>query len=166
MKDLKRQSNRRPAVRKLGASSFSLRKNRSNPIPGLAVKLRKPFNEPGFRNSWVPSYFVENEPAILREKIFWLVQRFFGMSGLIFILWLAGGSLWDGQAFFKQPLKKVYFKGNQLLKDSDVLRSSGLRPGQRLFELKPYHLASQLQNNPIIQQSKQKVSHKNKKRLM
>ena len=51
MKDLKRQSNRRPAIRKLGTSSFAFRKNRSNPIPGLSVKLRKPFNEPGFRNS-------------------------------------------------------------------------------------------------------------------
>ena len=109
MRDLKRQSNRRPAVRKLGTSSVAVRKNRSNPIPGLSVKLRKPFNEPGFCNSWVPSYFVENEPAVLREKMRWLIQRFFGICGLIFILLMAGGSLWVGQAFFNQPLKKVYF---------------------------------------------------------
>ena len=84
MKDLKRQSNRRPAVRKLGTTSFAVRKNRSNPIPGLSVKLRKPFNEPGFCNSWVPSYFIENEPAVLREKTRWLIQRTFGICGLIF----------------------------------------------------------------------------------
>ena len=74
MRDLKRQSNRRPAVRKLGTSSVAVRKNRSKPIPGLSVKLRKPFNEPGFSNSWVPSYFVEYEPAALRENICWLTQ--------------------------------------------------------------------------------------------
>ena len=50
-------------------------------------------------------------------------------------------------------LKKVYFEGNQLLKDSDVLKSSGLRPGQRLFDLKPYHIAAQLQTNPIVQKA-------------
>ena len=153
MKDLKRQSNRRPAVRKLGTSSVAVRKNRSNPIPGLSVKLRKPFNEPGFCNSWVPSYFVENEPAVLREKIRWLIQRIFGICGLIFILLVVGGSLWVGQAFFNQPLKRVYFEGNQLLKDSDVLRTSGLRPGQRLFDLKPYHVAAQLQTHPIVQKA-------------
>ena len=153
MKDLKRQSNRRPAVRKLGTTSVAVRKNRSNPIPGLSVKLRKPFNEPGFCNSWVPSYFVENDPAVLREKMRCLIQRFFGICGLIFILLMAGGSLWVGQAFFNQPLKKVYFEGNQLLKDSDVLRTSGLRPGQRLFDLKPYHVAAQLQTHPIVQKA-------------
>ena len=153
MKDLKRQSNRRPAVRKLGTSSFAVRKNRSNPIPGLSVKLRKPFNEPGFRNSWIPSYFVENDPALLREKMRWFIQRIFGICGLIFILWLAAGSLWIGQAFFKQPLKKVYFEGNHLLKDSDVLKTSGLRPGKRLFELKPYHIAAQLQTHPIVKKA-------------
>ena len=68
MQDLKRQSNRRPAVRRLRTSSTSVRKNRSNPIPGLPVKLRKPNADPGYRNSWVPSYFVENEPAFLRMK--------------------------------------------------------------------------------------------------
>ena len=153
MKDLKRQSNRRPAVRKLGTSSFTVRKNRSNPIPGLSVKLRRPFNEPGFRNSWLPSYFVENEPALLREKIRWFIQRIFGICGLIFIFWLAAGSLWVGQAFFKQPLKKVYFEGNQLLNDSDVLKTSGLRPGQKLFDLNPYHIAAQLQTHPIVQKA-------------
>ena len=153
MKDLKRQSNRRPAVRKLGTSSVAVRKNRSNPIPGLSVKLLEPFNEPGFCNSWVPSYFVENEPAVLREKTRWLIQRTFGICGLIFILYMAGGSLWVGQAFFNQPLKKVYFEGNQLLKDSDVLKTSGLRPGQRLFDLKPYHIAAKLQTNPIVQKA-------------
>jgi Cell division septal protein len=140
MKDLKRQSNRRPVVRKLGTPSFTVRKNRSNPIPGLSVKLRRPFNEPGFRNSWLPSYFVENEPALLREKIRWFVQRIFGIFGLIFIFWLAAGSLWVGQAFFKQPLKKVYFEGNHLLNDADVLKTSGLRPGQKLLDLNPYNV--------------------------
>jgi len=153
MRDLKRQSNRRPAVRKLGTSSVAFRKNRTNPIPGLSVKLRKPFNEPGFCYSWVPSYFLENEPAVLREKMRWLIQRIFGICGLIFILLMAGGSLWVGQAFFNQPLKKVYFEGNRLLKDSDVLRTSGLRPGQRLFDLKPYHVAAQLQTHPIVQKA-------------
>ena len=153
MKDLKRQSNRRPAIRKLGTSSFAVRKNRSNPIPGIAVKLRKPFNEPGFQNSWVPSYFVENDPALLREKMCWLIQRLFGICGLIFIFWLTAGSLWVGQAFFKQPLKKVYFEGNQLLKDSDVLKTSGLRPGQKLIDLKPYQIAAQLQTHPIVQKA-------------
>ncbi len=153
MKDLKRQSNRRPAVRKLGTSSVAVRKNRSKPIPGLSVKLRKPFNEPGFSNSWVPSYFVENEPAALRENICWLIQRILGICGLIFILLMAGGSLWVGKAFFNQPLKKVYFEGNQLLKDSDVLKTSGLRPGQRLFDLKPYHVAAKLQTHPIVKKA-------------
>ena len=100
MKDLKRQSNRRPAVRKLGTSSFAVRKNRSKPIPGLSVKLRKPFNEPGFCKSWVPSYFFENEPAMLRKKMRWIIQRTFGICGLIFILLMVGGSLWVGQVFF------------------------------------------------------------------
>ena len=101
----------------------------------------------------MPSYFIENEPGMLREKIYWLIQRIFGVTGLIFIFWLAGGSLWVGQAFFKQPLKKVYFEGNHLLKDSDVLRTSGLRPGQKLFDLNPYHVAAQLQTHPIVQKA-------------
>ena len=153
MKDLKRQSHRRPAVRRLGTSSVAVRKNRSNPIPGLSIKLRKPFNEPGFCNAWVPSYFVENEPAVLRKKMRWLIQRFFGICGLIFILLMTGGSLWVSQSFFNQPLKKVYFEGNQLLKDYDVLRFSGLRPGQKLFDLQPYHVAAQLQTHPIVQKA-------------
>ena len=153
MKDLKRQSNRRPVVRKLGTSSFVIRKNRSNPMPGLSVKLRKPFNDPGFRNSWLPSYFVKNEPALLREKIGWFIQRFFGICRLIFILWIAVGSVWVGKAFFNQPLKKVFFEGNQLLKDSDVLKTSGLRPGQRLLDLKPYQVAALLQTHPIVQKA-------------
>jgi len=153
MRDLKRQSNRRPAIRKLGTSSVAVRKNRSNPIPGLSVKLRKPFNEPGFCNSWVPSYFVENDPAFLREKMRRLIQRFFGICGLIFILSMTGGSLWVGQDFFNQPLKKLYFEGNQLLEDSDVLRTSGLRPGQRLFDVKPYHVAAQLQTHPMVKKA-------------
>ena len=153
MKDLKRQSNRRPAVRKLGTSSFAERKNRSNPIPGLSLKLRKPFNEPGFRNSWLPSYFAKNEPALLREKIGWFIQRFFGICGLIFILWIAVGSVWVGKAFFNQPLKKVFFEGNQLLEDTDVLETSGLRPRQRLIDLKPYQIAARLQTHPIIQKA-------------
>jgi len=153
MKDLKRQSNRRPAIRKLGTTSVAVRKNRSNPIPGLSVKLSKPSNDPGFCNSWLPSYFVENEPAVLREKLRRLIQRFFGICGLIFILLMAGGSLWVGQAFFNQPVKKLYFEGNQLLKDSDLLRTSGLRPGQRLVDLKPFHVAAKLQTHPIVQKA-------------
>ena len=153
MKDLKRQSNRRPAVRKLSTSSFAVRKNRSKPVPGLSVKLRKPFYEPGFRNSWLPSYFIKNEPAMVRKKMCRLIHRFLGVSGLFFIMWLIGGSLWVGQAFFKQPLRKVYFEGNELLKDSDVLRKSGLRPGQKLFDLKPFQIAAQLQTHPIVQKA-------------
>ena len=109
MQDLKRQSNRRPAVRKLRTSSMSVRKNRSNPIPGLSVKLRKPSIEPGYRNSWVPPYFVENEPAFLRQKTRWLIQKFIGICGLVFILWLAGGSVWVGQTFFQQTLTTVSY---------------------------------------------------------
>ena len=151
MQDLKRQSNRRPVVRKLRTSSMNVRRNRSNPIPGLAVKLRKPQVDPGFKNSWLPQYFVENEPALLRQKLRWLLQRFIGICGLVFILWLAGGSIWVGQEFFHQPLTKVIIKGNLLLNDSDVLNSSGLRPGQNLFDLKAYQVASNLQKHPIIQ---------------
>mgnify|MGYP000931130181 CR=1 FL=1 len=72
MQDLKRQSNRRPAVRKLRLSSSSVRKNRSNPMPGLPVKLSKPNAEPGYVNSWIPPYFVEDDPAFLQMKIRWL----------------------------------------------------------------------------------------------
>ena len=153
MQDLKRQSNRRPAVRKLRTSSMSVRKNRSNPIPGLSVKLRKPSIEPGYRNSWVPPYFVENEPAFLRQKTRWLIQKFIGICGLVFILWLAGGSVWIGQTFFQQTLTKVHIKGNLMLNDADVLRTSGLRPGQRVFNLKPYQLAARLQSHPIVRKA-------------
>ena len=153
MQDLKRQSNRRPAVRKLRTSSMSVRKNRSNPIPGLSVKLRKPSIEPGYRNSWVPPYFVENEPAFLRQKTRWLIQKFIGICGLVFILWLAGGSVWIGQTFFQQTLTKVHIKGNLMLNDTDVLRTSGLRPGQRVFNLKPYQLAARLQSHPIVRKA-------------
>ena len=153
MQDLKRQSNRRPAVRKLRTSSMSVRKNRSNPIPGLSVKLRKPSTEPGYKNSWMPIYFVENEPAFLRKKICWLIQKFIGICGLVFILWLVGGSVWIGQTFFQQQLTKVRIKGNLLLNNSDVLRTSGLRSGQRLFNIKPYQLAARLQSHPIVQKA-------------
>ena len=153
MQDLKRQSNRRPAVRRLRTSSVSARKNRSNPIPGLPVKLRKPNTEPAYKNSWLPPYFVENEPAYLRMKIRWLIQKFIGFCGLVFILWLSGGSVWVGQGFFQQPLTKVMIKGNQLLDDVDVLRKSGLRQGQHLSDLKPYRLAARLQTHPIVQKA-------------
>ncbi len=72
---------------------------------------------------------------------------------MIFIFGLEAGSLWFGQAFFKQPLKKVYFEGNQLLNDSDVLKTSGLRPGQKLLDLNPYNVAAQLQTHPIVQKA-------------
>ena len=153
MQDLKRQSNRRPAVRKLRTSSMSVRKNRSNPIPGLSVKLRKPSVEPGYQNSWVLPYFVENEPDFLRQKTRWLIQKFIGICGLVFILWLAGGSVWIGQTFFQQTLTKVNIKGNLMLNDTDVLRTSGLRPGQRVFNIKPYQLAARLQLHPIVRKA-------------
>jgi cell division septal protein FtsQ len=132
---------------------MSARKNRSNPIPGLPVKLRKPNAEPAYKNSWLPPYFLENEPAYLRIKIHWLIQKFIGFCGLVFILWLAGGSVWVGQAFFQQPLTKVLIKGNQLLDDVDVLRMSGLRQGQHLSDLEPYRLAARLQTHPIVQKA-------------
>ena len=80
MQDLKRQSNRRPVIRKLKSSPMTVRKNRSNPIPGLSIKLRKAKSEPGFSNFWLPSYFVINEPAFLRKKIRSLVNKFFGTT--------------------------------------------------------------------------------------
>jgi len=40
-----------------------------------------------------------------------------------------------------------------LLNDSDVLKTSGLRPGQKLFDLNPYHVAAQLQTHPIVQKA-------------
>ena len=86
MQDLKRQSNRRPVVRKFRSSPMTLRKNRSNPIPCLSVKLRKTNSEPGFSNYWLPSYFVKNEPAFLRKKIRFFVNKFVGILGLIFFL--------------------------------------------------------------------------------
>jgi cell division septal protein FtsQ len=132
---------------------MSARKNRSNPIPGLPVKLRKPNAEPAYKNSWLPPYFLENEPAYLRIKMRWLIQKFIGFCGLVFILWLAGGSVWVGQAFFQQPLTKVLIKGNQLLDDVDVLRMSGLRQGQHLSDLEPYRLAARLQTHPIVQKA-------------
>ena len=100
MQDLKQHSNRRPAVRKLRTPSMSVRKNRSNPIPGLALRLRKANSDPGFKNSWIPSYFVENEPAFLRKKIKSILQFFVGTVGLIFVLWLVGGSIWIGKTTF------------------------------------------------------------------
>ena len=153
MQDLKRQSNRRPVVRNLRTSSMRVRKNHSNPIPGLSVKLRKPNTEPGYSNSWLPPYFVENEPAFLRMKMRWLIQKFIGFCGLIFILWLIGGSVWVGQWFFQQPLSRVNIKGNLLLKDADVLFASGLRQGQRLINLNPYQVAARLQTHPIVQKT-------------
>lgn len=153
MQDLKRQSNRRPAVRKLRTSPMSVRRNRSNPIPGLSVKLRKANSEPGFKNSWLPSYFVKNEPAFLRDKFRLLLQKLIGVIGLIFILWLAGGSVWIGQTFFKIPLKKVIIKGNVLLNKSDVLKTSGLRPGNFLFDLNQYQIAERLQKHPVIKKA-------------
>ena len=132
---------------------MSVRKNRSNPITGLSVKLNKPSIEPGYRNSWVPTYFVENEPAFLQQKSRWLIQKFIGICGLVFILWLAGGSVWIGQTFFQQTLTKVHIKGNLMLNDTDVLRTSGLRPGQRVFNLKPYQLAARLQSHPIVRKA-------------
>ena len=130
-----------------------VRKNHSNPIPGLSVKLRKPNTEPGYSNSWMPPYFVENEPAFLRMKMRWLIQKFIGFCGLIFILWLVGGSVWVGQWFFQQPLSRVNIKGNLLLKDADVLFASGLRQGQRLIDLNPYQIAARLQTHPIVQKT-------------
>ncbi|MEC9070107.1 MAG: FtsQ-type POTRA domain-containing protein [SAR324 cluster bacterium] len=153
MQDLKRQSNRRPAVRKLRLSPSSIRKNRSNPMPGLPVKLSKPNAEPSYINSWIPPYFVEDDPAFLQMKIRWLIQKFIGFCGLVFILWLSGGSIWVGKAFFQQPLKKVLIKGNQILDDVDVLRASGLHQGQRLYDLEPYRLAERLQTHPIVQKA-------------
>ena len=153
MQDLKRQSNRRPALRKLRTSSTSVRKNRSNPIPGLPVKLRKPNTDPSYRNSWVPSYFVENEPAFLRMKIRWILRKTIGVIGCIFILWLAGGSVWVGQTFFQQPITKVIINGNQLLDNVEVLKISRLHQGQLLTDLQPYMLAARLQKHPIVQKA-------------
>ncbi len=120
-------------------------------MPGLPVKLSNPNAEPGYRNSWVPPYFAENDPSFMRMKIRWVIQKFIGFCGLVFILWLSGGSIWVGQAFFQQPLTKVLIKGNQILDDVDVLRASGLRQGQRLYDIEPYRLAARLQTHPIVQ---------------
>lgn len=150
MQDLKRQSNRRPAVRKLRTSSMSVRKNRSNPIPGLPLKLRKPNTDPSYSNSWIPQFFIINDPTLLRIKMRYLIQKLIGIVGLFFILWLAGGSVWIGQAFFKKPIKKVVIKDNQILENDDVLRMSGLRQGQMLSDVDPYWLAARLQKHPII----------------
>ena len=153
MKDLKRQSNRRPVVRKFRSSPMTVRKNRSNPLPGLSVKLRKANSEPGFSNYWLPSYFVKNEPAFLRKKIRFLVNKFIGILGLICFLWFAGGSVWVGQAFFNYPIKKVFIKGENLLSEVEVLNTSGLRPGQHLSSLKLYRIAESLQKHPAIQKA-------------
>ena len=83
----------------------------------------------------------------------WLIQKFIGFCGLIFILWLVGGSVWVGQWFFQQPLSRVNIKGNLLLKDADVLFASGLRQGQRLIDLNPYQVAARLQTHPIVQKT-------------
>ena len=40
-----------------------------------------------------------------------------------------------------------------MLNDADVMSTSGLRPGQRLFNLKPYQLAARLQAHPIVQKA-------------
>ncbi|MBC8259249.1 MAG: FtsQ-type POTRA domain-containing protein [SAR324 cluster bacterium] len=153
MQDLKRQSSRRPAVRKLRTTSVSIRKNRSNPIPGIALKLRKPSTDPNNRTSWIPQYFKENEPALLRHKIRWLLEKLIAFCGLVFILWLTGGSIQVGQAYFQKALTKVQINGNQLLSDAEVLRTSGLRPGQRLIDLNPYQLAARLQVHPLVQKA-------------
>ena len=153
MQDLKRQSNRRPVARHLRTSSMRVRKNHSNPIPGLSVKLRKPNTESGYKNSWLPPYFLENEPDLVRKKIHSLLKQFLGICGLIFIFWLVGGSVWVGQWFFKQPLSKVNVKGNLLLKDFDVLNASELRQGQRLLDLNPYQVAARLQTHPIVEKA-------------
>ena len=132
---------------------MSVRKNRSNPIPGLALRLRKASSEPGFKNSWIPSYFVENEPAFLRKKMRSFIQLFFGTVGLIFILWLVSGSVWVGRAFLQLPLKKVFVKGDNLLNEVDVVNSSGLRPGQLFYKIKPYLIAERLQKHPAIKKA-------------
>ena len=153
MQDLKRQSNRRPVIRKLKSSPMTVRKNRSNPIPGLSIKLRKAKSEPGFSNFWLPSYFVKNEPAFLRKKIRSLVNKFFGTIGLIFFLWLAGGSFWVGKNFFDSPLNKVVIEGEKLLSKVEILNISNLRPGQLLSNLDPYLIAKNLENHPVIQKA-------------
>ncbi len=150
MQDLKRQSNRRPVVRKFRSSPMTVRKNRSNPIPGLSIKLRKTNSEPGFSNYWLPSYFVKNEPAFLRKKIRFLVNKFVGILGLVFFLWLAGGSVWVGKAFFKYPIKKVFINGEILLREVEILYISGIQPGQILSSLKPYQIVDRLQKHAGI----------------
>ena len=39
------------------------------------------------------------------------------------------------------------------MNDTDVMRTSGLRPGQRVFNLKPYQLAARLQSHPIVRKA-------------
>ena len=56
-------------------------------------------------------------------------------------------------SFFQATFEKVYFEGNQLLNDSDVLKTSGLRPGQKTIDLNPYNVAAQLQTHPIVQKA-------------
>ena len=153
MQDLKRQSNRRPVVRKFRSSAMTVRNNRSNPMPCLSIKLRKANSEPGFNNYWLPSYFVKNEPAFLRKQIRFLVNKFFGILGLMFFLWIAGGSVWVGKAFFNYPIKKVFIKGEKLLSKIEVLNTSGLLPSQRMSSIKPYLIAERLQNHPAIQKA-------------
>ena len=153
MQDLKRQSNRRPVVRKIRSSPTTVRKNRSNPIPGLSIKLRKANSEPGFSNFWFPSYFIKNEPAFLRKKIKSSFNKLIGTIGLVFFLWIFGGSLWIGKGFFDSPLKKVFLDGEKLLNEAEILKISRLRPGQLLPDLDPYMIAKNLQNHPVIQRA-------------
>jgi len=140
---------------------MGLRKNRSNPIPGLAVRLRNTNSEPGFKNSWLPSYFVENEPVFLRKKILSHIQLFFGTLGLLFVLWLVGGSILVSNTFFRLPLKKVFIEGDHLLDEMDVVNSSGIRPGQHLFEIKPYFIAEKLQKHPAIKKADIRLKYPN-----
>jgi len=132
---------------------MTVRKNRSNPLPGLSIKLRKANSEPGFSNYWLPSYFVKNEPAYLRKKIRFFINKFIGILGLIFFIWVAGGSIWIGKAFFNYPIKKVFINGEHLLSEIEVLNTSGIRPGQLLSSLKPYHIAERLQKHPAIKKA-------------
>ena len=40
-----------------------------------------------------------------------------------------------------------------MLNDADVMSTSGLRPGQLVFNLKPYQLAARLQSHPIVRKA-------------
>tara|TARA_Y100001970_G_C14227839_1_gene856740 strand:+ start:279 stop:1304 length:1026 start_codon:yes stop_codon:yes gene_type:complete len=132
---------------------MTVRKSRSNPIPGLSVKLRKTNPEPGFKNYWLPSYFVKNEPAFLRKKIKFFINKFFGLLGLVIFLWLAGGSAWVGNNFFNSSIKKVFIEGEHILNEIEVLKTSKLYPGQLLSNIIPYKIAEELQKHPAIQKA-------------